>query len=89
MKNDDIINNIEDALTNDSLSLGGISLFEMTDAKKKANSELYDLLEEYLPDENHQDKILSACSKITRIFEREAFNAGFTLGARLMLEILN
>ncbi len=87
MKNDVIINDIEDAMTSNSLNIGGISLFEMTDAKRKANIELDDLLQKYLPDSKQQDKISYACSKISSVYQLEAFNAGFKLGARLMLEI--
>ncbi len=89
MKKDEIINDLESSLIYDSLHLGGISLFEVTDAERKANDKLDALLQKYLPKTNHQDKVMCACSKVTRAHEQEAFSAGFKLGARLMLEILH
>ncbi len=89
MKKDEIISDIEDAMTSDALKLSGISLFEVTDAERKANDKLDELLQKYLPKENQQDNIMCACSKVTRVHEQEAFNAGFKLGARLILEILD
>ncbi len=88
MKNDEILNDLENALTHDFLELGGLTLSKMTDAKNNATAKLNKLLEKNLPETQLQDEIFDACMNISGVYEQEAFNVGFKLGAQIMTEIL-